>query len=196
MNKIVNRPRFAAGITDEEYTKWWVECDSERRKHFLQNFGGEVRIEVKIAQAKWEEMKRRRQWAIGIVVAIGGILATIVIALVGCAGADRRCVPTMAELKIGMTKADAISAWCYPYQTTKTDSVIPVFDPASRTLKSGTLVREIWIYAIGPLAGSSLVFDENGRIVTVSEAHSFMRGSRPPGAAEEEAPKTKSVPAA
>jgi hypothetical protein len=100
------------------------------------------------------------------------LVAVLLIALVGCApGTDHRCVPTMAELKIGMTKADAINAWCYPYQTNKTDSAIPVFDPASRTLKSGTLVRETWIYATGPLAGSYIVFDENGRIVSVSEAH-------------------------
>jgi hypothetical protein len=69
------------------------------------------------------------------------------------------------------TKAEAINAWCYPYQTNKSEMAIPVFDPASRTLKTGTGVREIWFYATGPLAGSHLVFDENGRIVTVSEVH-------------------------
>jgi hypothetical protein len=90
-------------------------------------------------------------------------------ALAGCVGADHRCVPTMAELKIGMTKADAVNAWCFPYQTTKSESAIPVFDPVSRTLKSGTLVRETWIYVIGPLAGSHVTFDENGRIVSVSK---------------------------
>jgi hypothetical protein len=58
MSKVVNRPTFAAGITDEEYTKWWIECDSEKRKYLLDNFGGEVSIQVKIAQKKWEVMKR------------------------------------------------------------------------------------------------------------------------------------------
>ena len=93
----------------------------------------------------------------------------VALAFAGCAGPG--CVPTMAGLKVGMTKADAINAWCYPSQTTKFEIAVPVFDPASRTLKTGSQVRESWLYFAGPLAGSSLIFDQDGRLVAVSEAH-------------------------
>jgi len=95
----------------------------------------------------------------------------VAVAVAGCAGPEHGCVPTMAGLKVGMTKADAINAWCYPSTATKTESAIPVFDPASRTLKTGTQVHEIWFYSAGPFTGSSLVFDESGRLVSVTEAH-------------------------
>ena len=102
---------------------------------------------------------------------VSHLVLSLLPALAGCASADQGCVPTMAELRIGMTKADAVSAWCYPSQAAKTESAVTVFDPASRSTKPGTMVRETWIYTLGPLAGSFLAFDENGRLVAVSEAH-------------------------